>query len=155
MEHRELRVQEVARNLPEENRNYASYDWKATRGRNVPVWTVAEPPAPPHPPQEDKQAEAGSRTPRVLAPPRGRLAHCLRGKQSGSQAGRDRESSSVPTSTKKATELLDALLEIIASGRRENSTRHPILWERRPIRAHPVPVLSCGDVTRAKQENES
>lgn len=38
--------------------------------------------------EDDKQAEPRRRTPQAPAPSRGCLAHCVRGKQSGSPAGR-------------------------------------------------------------------
>lgn len=105
---------------PGENMNYA---WVTMTGRQwcqgcCSVW------------KEAKQAEARRRTSQAPAPSRGRLAHCDRGKQSESLAGRGRAGPGLPRL--QVLEESKMLMGIIASGKRENTTKHRVLWERRP-----------------------
>lgn len=137
MDHRKLGIQEMARNRPaprgEHEPRVGHYDWKATDARDVPVWILGE---------EDKQAEARRRTPQAPAPSRGRLAHCVRRKQSGSPAGRGwhRRGYRYSKKAKRYWRLLR-----VAKDRIQGDTRSFGKGDQ------PEHIqLSCRDVTRAK-----
>jgi hypothetical protein len=120
---------------PGENMNYG---WVTMTGRQwcqgcCSVW------------KEAKQAEARRRTSQAPAPSRGRLAHCDRGKQSESLAGRGRAGTAEATSPR----------------RKQNANGDYCKWQKREYDETPGPLgkatsrtqhvqLSCRDATHAK-----